>query len=231
MSWMRRDEETEGFHFWPVYSDLALSVVLVFLLFLLSQFVFNYRLQISQNLERLRIREQQAAIEEGIGRVEGVDMVIVDGNVQIITLSADFLFPTDGTQLKSEGVVLLHDLAALLASRRGAFTRVAVEGHADHRRSPRYGRSGDVTQDYGNWRLSSERAVQVVQILQGSDLPGEKLEAVGRSSYAPADTIYLRYADDPGREGNRAYLTSLERNRRIVIRLFYSELAAPVAPP
>jgi flagellar motor protein MotB len=157
--------------------------------------------------------------------VPGVERIEENGNLQIITLSADFLFPTDQATLTPQGVRLLGQLSHTIQQAERRYTRVAVEGHADFRPSAGFYRRGDLDEDHGNWRLSAERAIQVVQRFQKDGLDGGKLEVVGRSGYAPVDTAYRKYGryTDDERGRHPEYETSLQRNRRIVIRLFYSE--------
>src|SRR5689334_431452 len=93
----------EGYNFWPVYSDLALSMLLVLLLFLLAQFVFNSRLLIEQDIARSRVRILQQSLRRELQNVPGVAGIEENGNLQIITLSADFLFPTDQATLTPQG--------------------------------------------------------------------------------------------------------------------------------
>ena len=215
-----RTRERDDFNFWPVYSDLALSIVLVLLLFLLAQLVFNSRLIITQDLARLRVQRQQAGVHARLALAPGVDTIVVDGSEQTIILNADFLFDTDDTTLTANGRRLLGNLSEILRTNEKQFTRVAVEGHADHRPSRRF--RGD-SPDYGNWRLSAERAIRVVQLFQAAGLAGNRLAVVGRSSYEPVDTLFRRYPFDTDPREVRELDESLRRNRRLVIRLFYSE--------
>jgi outer membrane protein OmpA-like peptidoglycan-associated protein len=217
-----RTRERDDFNFWPVYSDLALSIVLVLLLFLLAQLVFNSRLLITQDLARMRVQRHQANVRARIIGAEGVDSIKVDGSEQTIILSADFLFATDDTTLTANGRRLLGDLSGILHANEKQFTRVQVEGHADYRPSRRFKDRGD-SPGYGNWRLSAERAIRVVQLFKAAGLAGGRMAAVGRSSYEPADTLYKRYRLNANAGEVPELDESLRRNRRLVIRLFYSE--------
>lgn len=220
-----RGRNAEGYNFWPVYSDLALSAVLILILFVLAQTVVSSRLLVTQDLSGARVHALQQSVRRSLEGVPGVEEVSTDGNTQIITLSADFLFPTDDTGLTPRGRQLLEQISTLLHSNEARFTRVAVEGHADARRSRRFYRPGDLPDDHGNWRLSAERSIQVVQLFQTRGFAGEKLEVIGRSGYAPTDLHYQTFADWDAADTVRAFQASLQRNRRIVVRLFYSEAA------
>jgi flagellar motor protein MotB len=218
-----RPRDEESYNFWPVYSDLALSALLILILFLLGQAVVNSRLLVTQDIARARVQGLQETVRRSLHDVPGVDSVYVDGNTQIITLSADSLFPTDESGLTPKGRDLLLLISRLLRANNDRFTRVAVEGHADVRRSRRFYRTGDVPEDHGNWRLSAERSIEVVQLFQREGFAGEKLEAIGRSLYAPTDVAYRGFPDGEGADTVAALQASLRKNRRIVIRLFYSE--------
>lgn len=218
----QRSQETAS-SFWPVYSDLALSLVLILVLFLLAQFVFNSRLLVTQDVSRVRTRMLQGSLHRQLEKTKGVVSIVENGNLQIITLSADFLFPSDDAHLTGEGAELLQQLGKQFFDNQERFTRVAVEGHADAQGSLRFRAAGDNAVDLGNWRLSAERAIRVVQLLQGIGLSGSKLEVVGRSNYEPIDTTYRRYPLRTKAGQIPVFDSSLRNNRRIVIRLFYSE--------
>jgi flagellar motor protein MotB len=210
----------EAYNFWPAYSDLALSLLLILILFLLAQYVFNSRLLVDQDIGRVRTRVLQADLRRQLVQERGIVSVAENGNLQIITLSGDFLFASDAATLTVAGTELLTHLGAIFLRNQTRITRLAIEGHADDQRSIRFYETGDLDDDHGNWRLSSERAIRVVQLLQARGLDGQKLEAIGRSKYEPVDTSFLGFADRPQ---SPEYKASLRTNRRIVIRLFYSE--------
>lgn len=201
---MRRSESGEEYNFWPVYSDLALATLFVVLLFLLLQMVENGRLLADRDFAQERMERTQATVGQMMERVPGVAGVDENGNIQTVTLGADFLFAPDDADLTIEGERLLEEITRILLATQARYTRVAVEGHADARQSIRFFQTGDLRQDHGNWRLSAERAIQVVQRFQGAGLDGDKLEAVGRSIYDPVNP------------------DSLQQNRRMVLRIFYS---------
>lgn len=215
---------SEGYNFWPVYSDLALAAVLVLMLFLLTQHVVNSRLLVQQDIARLKVRELQEDIRARLSGIQGITGVSADGNIQIITLSGDVLFPPDETRLTQRGSELLDELTSLLLDNDTLFTRIVVEGHADIENSRNFYRSGDVDEDHGNWRLSAERAIRVVQLFQRGGISGQKLEVSGRSEYDPSDVTFKNFFKRARPDTFAPYRASLQQNRRIVIKLFYSEL-------
>jgi outer membrane protein OmpA-like peptidoglycan-associated protein len=219
---MRR-RASEPYNFWPVYSDLALSAILVLMLFLLTQHVVNSRLIIQQDISRLEVRELQDNVQARLSAMPGIIGTTTDGNTQIITLSGDFLFQPDETTLTPRGTELLTNISALLLANDTLFTRIVVEGHADIENSRNFYREGDVVGDHGNWRLSAERAIRVVQQFQRGGIAGRKLEVSGRSEYDPSDLTFRHFTGRAQPDTISAYRQSLQNNRRIVIKLFYSE--------
>jgi len=120
------------------------------------------------------------------------------------------LFPTDQAILSPRGDALLRRFGLALQEHATFYTRIEIEGHADENRSRTFFRPGDVQDDHGNWRLSAERAITVAQLLQGLGIPGKQLAVVGRSFYEP---------ENPERSEE-----AWAQNRRVQVRLFYSEI-------
>ncbi|MDB4949774.1 MAG: hypothetical protein JWM27_2423 [Gemmatimonadetes bacterium] len=213
---MRRSVRNDEPHnFWPVYSDVALSTVLVLVLLLLGQVVLNSRQLVERNYDRDRLLAAQQALRDKLATLEGVTCVEENGDVQTLTLNSDFLFPPDSAALKAAGTHLLERMAPFFTENQGQYDHIVVEGHADSRPSVLYARLGDLKRDHGNWRLSAERAIQVVQALQGLGVDGSRLAAVGRSSYEPA-------ASGPDCSATHPH-AGFEADRRIKIQLWYSE--------
>jgi flagellar motor protein MotB len=216
MASRRRRDRGGQYNFWPVYSDIALSMVLLLLLVVLAQ---QIRTLLETDVQATIVTLRQAGMAAALAGLPVTSSV--DGNTQVIVLSTDLLFVSDSADLRPEGRDLILRVYHRLVAAKIPFTRISVEGHADHQRSGLI-RPGDLKQDGGNWRLSAERAVQVAQLLQTFGMQPEKLEVVGRSYYAPADSGYLQNA--PGKRGRREaeYQASLQHNRRITLRIFYS---------
>ena len=266
-------ERDEGVNFWPVYSDLAMVMVLLLLLFILTQFVVNSQLLTNEaiSLARFNIQREEAekqlaatlaeaerhrqlaeryaadlaalaaqlaktdgqrkAVEESLARksrarveVErrqadikkifenepGIRDIRPDGSLHIFTFKADMLFPTDQATLSPRGDALLRHFGRALLEHATFYTRIEIEGHADENKSRNFVRPGDVQDDHGNWRLSAERAITVAQLLQGLGIPSKQLAVVGRSFYEPENPEHSEKA--------------WEQNRRVQVRLFYSEI-------
>jgi flagellar motor protein MotB len=273
---MRLTPDHEGeINFWLVYSDLAMVMVLLLLLFILTQFVVNSQLLTSETRalveaaniarqqeeakkqqttlqallarEKQEVRRQQAELEaasrqratlqetlalqtrarqevewrqarirERFRKESGIRGIREDGSLQIFTFSADVLFPTDQAELSPRGDELLRSFGHALREHAEFYTRIEVEGHADEHASRNFFRPNDVTTDHGNWRLAAERAITVAQLFQRLGIAGEQLAVVGRSFYEPENPE--RFADRQRQEQAWA------QNRRVQVRLFYSEI-------
>jgi chemotaxis protein MotB len=159
---------------------------------------------------RARLAERQAAIAKALQGERGVQGVRSDGNLQLFTFSADALFPPDDANLSPSGAELLHRFAQVLQQHPEYYTRIEVEGHTDKNPSRNYSRKEDIESDHGNWRLAAERAITVVQLFQRRGIPGQRLGVVGRSLYDP---VVHEYSPE-----------ALKQNRRVQVRLFYSEV-------
>lgn len=193
-------ESREEGSYWPAFSDLALSMLLVLLLFILAQFLHYDKLFIIEEIAR-----RQLEVEELVTRsTPGVQIARVDNYHQRITFGADSLFASCRTELSGRGVELVRSVAAVLQERAEYFAAIEIEGHTDHRR-PSY----PACPVRDNWQLSSERATVVLRLFAESELPLERLAGVGRGEHHPL-------AFDSTEE---AY----SRNRRIEVLLRYSE--------
>ena len=201
---------------WASFADLALSLLLVFLFFLLLQFIAN-----SKALERMQLERRQKTIVEAFEQRlprEWADREIevgVDGNLQTFRFSNHILFASGEADLQPRGVAVLTTVADILKGHRFAsdtgrelYTRVQLRGHTDdtpvgpslQKRYPT------------NWQLSSARAMSVVELFVELDLDPRMLSATGFGEYQP-----VRPNTTP--EGRDA-------NRRIDMVLVYSEAVA-----
>lgn len=193
-------EPAEEGSYWPSFSDLALSMLLILLLFILAQFLHYDKLFIVEEIAR-----RQGEVEELVLRsAPGVQVARVDNYHQRITLGADSLFAPCRTALSERGVQLVRSVADALTQRTAYFSAIEIEGHTDYRR-PAF----PTCPVRDNWQLSSERATVVLRLLVEGDLPADRLAGVGRGEHHPlvADSTEEAYS----------------RNRRIEVLLRYSE--------
>lgn len=178
---------------WSVLSDLAITIVLVLVVFIVLQFVQTFR-ERAINTELFRRQSQvrealmQASKKEWQVRVDSLAP-----DRQRVVFSTEVLFETCQATLKEEGVVLLQAVGRVLGARSALFESIQVEGHTDRRPIRSLGANCPYP---SNWELSSARATRVVSLFSaGSLVANELLSAIGRAEYHPVDTVSL----DPNR--------------------------------
>ena len=204
------DHRNEEAKHWATLGDVALSMLLVFVLFILAQFLNYEQIFVQEEIER-RKHLVAVQIRAEAGRREGIDVEVVseDGLSQRIRVTGELVFEECRDDLRPTGRELLIVLGAVLGDQESYFESVQVEGHAD-----RQGVTGIVCQQAGiedNWQLSARRATEVVRLFSSSSLlQNARLSSVGRGEFHPSnpsDTTAL----------------ALARDRRIEIVLRYSQ--------
>ncbi|NNM35172.1 MAG: OmpA family protein [Gemmatimonadetes bacterium] len=138
------------------------------------------RLEALEAVER-EIRERNAIYENVIGRFRslieaGQLSVSIDRGRMVINLPQDILFPSGSATLNSDGRGTLTEVGSVLTTIEDR--RFQVEGHTDNvpistARFP------------SNWELSAARALSVVNLLQDSGVPPERLSGAGYGEYQP----------------------------------------------
>ena len=223
-----------GFNFWPSFTDLMLSLVLVVLiiLFVVSKMIAAG----NENLDRARDSQKaiQTQIKNMIGSKYSIKVIsdrnnkdtakeieesIADINIidkldrQTITFSDKLLFDSGKSDLKPGGLDVLNAVGPVIKSNFQYISEIQIQGHADI-----------VNTDDFNLRLASERAISVYKFVQtnvGID-PAEhlmsitsfgKYKPIGREAGDKFDKYDLSKA-------NSTY-TLRAKNRRIEIVLFY----------
>jgi chemotaxis protein MotB len=96
---------------------------------------------------------------------------IRDGKM-VIELASNILFDSGSTRIKDDGQTALQELGGVLQQIKKRDFLVA--GHTD-----------DVGKAATNWKLSTERAVEVVQFLEESGVDPTNLAAAGYGEYDP----------------------------------------------
>ena len=199
------DEETP----WPAFGDVALALLLVFVLFILAQFLHYDRIFV---LERLQARQDSvaSAIRQSLrqDQREHVEIQRVNDYRQRITFQAELLFPSCRAEVRAEGQDLMRRVGAALRDFAEYFDAIQVEGHTDVQ-SP----AGCGFAD--NWALSSARATAVVRVLADTAAFRHPplLSAVGRGEYHPVGVVL---PSDTTAE-------LLARHRRIELLLQYTD--------
>ena len=110
----------------------------------------------------------------------------------VIEMGEKILFDVGKSKLTTEGKMALTELTPILVAMKDRHFQVA--GHTDNTGSPEF-----------NWRLSLDRAINVVFFMIGEGMPPDRISAAGYGQYAPI-------ADNDTEEGRAA-------NRRIDIVL------------
>lgn len=229
-----------GFNFWPSFTDLMLSFILVVLivLFVVAKMIAAG----SENLDQARQSQQQiqTQIVQGIGNRYKVvmisdrdqtdinavmsqtpaDVYIIDKlDRQTITFSDKVLFDSSESYIKPAGYEILNIVGPILANNLSNIGEIQIQGHAD-----------SSYEDDFNLQLAANRAISVYKFLQvnvGID-PSKylmsattfgKFKPVGREAGSDFDYTKLQAAN--------ADETLMARNRRIEIVLFYKNQKQP----
>jgi chemotaxis protein MotB len=202
------------FNVWASFTDVAISMLLIFVFFILLQFISN-----SKAWLRMRIEERQGMIQTAFEKAfadeiqNGELRIDVDGNLQRFTFSDHILFDTAQAELKPQGRTILRRVGRLFrqyqfldedGTQKEVYKQIHIEGHTD-----------DVPisnpQFPSNWHLSSARSIAVVRLFQAYPirLPSGLLSATGYGEYQPVAPNTTE--------------TSRAINRRIEIVLVYTE--------
>lgn len=144
--------------------------------------VEELRVMAEKRKEKLRELKTKLAEMQAQGKLT----VITRNGRMIVKLPENVLFDVGKSKLKKEGEAAIAQLAPILTSLEGRHFQVA--GHTD-----------STGKDETNWRLSTDRALEVTLFLINNGMPPERLSAVGYGRFqpvAPNDT-------DEGRAQNR----------------------------
>lgn len=199
---------------WAGFTDIAISMLLILVFFILLQFISN-----SKAWLRMRIEERQAVIqtafeEEFVDEIQNGEIRIdVDGNIQRFTFSNHILFDEAEAILKTEGRLILERVGQIFrqhqfnreeGTEKEVYKQIHIEGHTDNRPI-------NTPQFPSNWHLSAARSIAVVSLFQDEpiQLPSELLSGTGYGEYQPVAS------NDT--EASRG------KNRRIEIVLVYTE--------
>jgi chemotaxis protein MotB len=206
--------EHQSTSFWPSFTDMMSTIVLVMLFVALIAFVQS----IFDAYEQREIRQEMAKVasikkhladliqqelEERVGRDQ-----VVRGPNNTISIQGDILFETGSADISENGQRVLAPLAdafeqILLNQELSHYLYIIlIEGHTDN-------------VPYDNWSLSTERAVSVVKFLQevnpvlGHKELAKYFAATGYSEYQP-----VALGNDP---------QSLSKNRRISFQIILDD--------
>lgn len=223
-----------GFNFWPSFTDLMLSLVLVVLIIL-----FVVSKMIAAGIENLdRARESQKAIyaqiQEKIGnnytiaiisdkdtnqtnealKETKADITIINKlDRQTITFSDKILFDSGSSRLKQAGYQALAAVGPVIKDNIENISEIQIQGHADI----------DYTDEF-NLGLSANRAISVYMFLQhtvGIDPAEHLMSATSFGKYKPVGRDVISNFNLEQLKQANATEELKARNRRIEIVLFY----------
>lgn len=225
-----------GFNFWPSFTDLMMSFILVLLItfFILSMVIRSG----NENLKRARASEEQiqSQVEETIGsqyKVKTIDYnkddvqdvarimseykadiyLINKLDRQTITFSDKVLFDSDASEIKTDGQNVLRSIAPVIVKNLNNISEIQIQGHADNSYTEKY-----------NLNLAAERAMAVYNFLEddtGIDPNRYMMSATSFGMYKPVGR-------EPGNPYDANKIQSANqtdelkaKNRRIEIVLFF----------
>lgn len=223
-----------GFNFWPSFTDLMLSLVLVVLiiLFVVSKMIAAG----SENLDRARESQKAiyAQIQEKIGnnytiaiisdkdtnqtnealKETKADITIINKlDRQTITFSDKILFDSGSSRLKQAGYQALAAVGPVIKDNIENISEIQIQGHADI----------DYTDEF-NLGLSANRAISVYMFLQhtvGIDPAEHLMSATSFGKYKPVGRDVISNFNLEQLKQANATGELKARNRRIEIVLFY----------
>lgn len=216
-----------GFNFWPSFTDLMLSLVLVVLtiLFVVSKIIAVG----SENLDEAR-KSQHTIQSEIKQQLEPNYKVLIVGNDavrnseadifiydkldrQTITFSDKVLFDSGKSEIKSEGYKLLEVVGPVIAKNLDNIVEIQIQGHADISYEDTY-----------NLKLAADRAIAVYVFLQnnvGIDPSRYMMSATSFGKFKPIDRNQDSVFDYNKLEQANATDEMRARNRRIEIVLYF----------
>jgi chemotaxis protein MotB len=165
---------------WASYTDVAMNVLVVLLLYLFAQAVYST----ITSAQLVRVRQEQKEMEQAVMDALPPELrrdvtVAEDGQLMRYRFADQVLFDSGQARLKPSGEEILSDMARAFSTKVGTYSQIQVEGHTDDR--PIHTAQFD-----SNWELSSERATSVVRFLQDrSNLDPKLMSATGYSQYRP----------------------------------------------
>lgn len=215
---MKKTRPELNINFWPGFSDLLISIVLMLILYLFVQEITFY---LSDAYRQQMVKKTQEEFKKELKYALGADSTIIhsiteEGVNQKISFRSSFLFETGKTEFKNkQSEELIRKIGRVLQKRvkDKTISQIVVEGHTN---SLTY--MGD---KFGNWRLSALRAVTVVKILDEMGIRpnynqlGKEIKSPSRLISISGFAQYDYVPDETGKE-------DLEESKRIQFLLVYS---------
>jgi chemotaxis protein MotB len=170
---------------WASYTDVAMNVLVVLLLYLFTQAVYSTMTETDMVLVRQEQQQMRDSVMDALPAELKNDVTVAeDGQLMRYRFADQVLFDSGDANLKDSGKTILSIMGRVFQSKAlvGSsthFSHIQVEGHTDDIRihNGSYG---------SNWELSSARATSVVQYLaDDAGLDPKLLSATGYSQYRP----------------------------------------------
>ena len=234
---MKNIQENDEIDFWPSITDLAMCILLVLLLFILSQFIASEEIAVLDAVARKQeaiVRDIAKSLGAGVKRLDeqgkrlsldldkdGKDDVFVrkEGTLLRFKFSNRILFEFDKHILLPEGKRILMKVGDVFRRREDQFKEIQIQGHTDTvRRGP----------PIVNWRLGALRSLEVVHFFQNKmKIDPEKvlISATTYGEYKPAEVREEDIRDRDIRRMN-AMPEQRENNRRIEVLLIFPDVLA-----
>lgn len=227
-----RDEVME-FNFWPSFTDLMLSVILILVIVLFCYISYLA----AENVNLRAVKQNQYEVVEAISQAYHVKPTKLDSSanltrygvskdiiiqseptLQKISFQENILFHSGDSSLREEGRQILEIVGRVLVHKLANIRELQIQGHADTDGSSE-----------SNLKLASERAMNVYQYLEknvGVDPAKHLISATTFGNYKPV----TRSEEDMSYNEDRLALDNStvakkQRNRRIELLIFYKVAA------
>lgn len=125
-----------------------------------------------------------------LGGADGIKLIVRNGRL-VVQLPNEILFESGSSSLNSQGEKTLAAIAPVLNRSGRSFL---IAGHTDN-----VPVKDKATAYHSNWELSTQRAITVVQFLEGKRVPSVQMAATGYGEHQPIGDN----ATDAGRKSNR----------------------------
>jgi chemotaxis protein MotB len=124
--------------------------------------------------KRKKVWENLKASLQSMISAGQLNVKMVQGKM-VVMMAEKILFDVGKSNLKAEGIQALSQLTPILSNMVGREFQVA--GHTDNTGS-----------DEKNWKLSTERALSVVNVMIEQGMPPERISATGYGKFHPVAT-------------------------------------------
>ena len=113
---------------WAAFGDVALAMLLVFVLFILAQFVHYERFFVLEQIE-MRMEQVKLQIETNTDAAAGrIEVIREDDLHQRIRVAGQLVFAPCRWQVRTSGQELLQQLGLVLSAHESFFESIEVEG-------------------------------------------------------------------------------------------------------